>query len=108
MKERIEIIKNWIYYLVSCQGSFPPSWITLDASNGLLNFTTPCLAAQTTYKFWISSQVTGDSLAGLKQICLTVLPFNKCSVNNWDTWVSWDSKKWLMWSSGYAISSDSS
>ena len=50
-----------IYSLVSYNGQTLPSWVTLDSSNQLLNFTTPVVSTATTYQFAVQATISGSN-----------------------------------------------
>ena len=49
------------YSLVSYNGQTLPSWVTLDSSNQLLNFTTPVVSTATTYQFAVQATISGSN-----------------------------------------------
>ena len=63
------------HILISDPSSPPPSWVTLDASTGVVSLTTPNVTAATPFQFYVQSKVDGDSNTYVKLIKLTVAAY---------------------------------
>ena len=66
------------YALVSIYGQPLPSWVTLDISNQLINFTTPSVVATTVYQLAIQSSI-GTTSNVLSPVYLSVDPIASVS-----------------------------
>ena len=80
--------------------SSAPSWITINPISGLLIITSPSVASDTTYSFYISSSISGVSSPVQMLMSVTVL--------NWavDFWTTWSSSATVcaIWNTGYNLS----
>ena len=90
------------YSLSNYGSSTVPSWVTINSSSGILTVTSPSVTADTEYSFYVSSIISGVSSPVLKLVKLKVL---NCLVSNCQYWSSTSISTWIVWNSGYSLSS---
>ena len=60
------------YTISNYPATTAPSWVTIDSTTGMLTIVAPSVSADTVYKFYVSSSVTGNSDLIQKIIQLTI------------------------------------
>ena len=79
-----------------------PSWVIIDTTSGVLTISTPEVASDTGFNFYISSTVSGVSSSIQKLIKIIVL---NCIASNWQQWISSSNSVCGICNSGYGLSS---